>query len=642
MSGSELLLDASLPAAPSSSPPPTDSHASDAESGGEKAGGGQLATPPPTGRGASVLATYFVIVLSFAAVAASFPGMYEVQFCGDNNEAACYGHLGASASTEDPGGQLLAVYAFYAGLLGAGFWGVALRLSPGFRGWAWKARPALRGDGVSNAGQATLVAALTVLHVCWARWWWDHLGGCSDGGCSFATKLSKTIGHLNDLEMALTLLLASRANVWEAVLGLGFDAGVAWHRTFGTLMVAWTFLHVLVWHVSWATQGIWLEHAILYRDDPNVMLTDSNTTCTFGQTIMATCGNGHFWAIPSLELFSLVLWGPAMYFALAASSRRDNYARFYKFHHVFLGLIPLAYYHSWHVWQYSYIGVCLWAYNRYLAYSQSKLVVAVDNSAALPCGVSHLSLSTPAGGIRPHIAGQFMYLNVPEIDPWQWHPFTVSSGAGAAAGGGGQVRWEHHIKNMDVGEQVSGTGTWTGQLYRRLQGGQSVTVRCHGPYGAPAFGQLPADESAVLFYVGSIGCTPALSILATWAAAAASGVKVPRATLVWVVRDISLLQAFSVQLDALARDPGSFTLHLHCTQKGVEFDGLSETLTVKSGRPDAGALLGEVLTHANATPDATVGVFACGPAPLVDSVRAASAERAGESTIRFHAETFEF
>ena len=65
------------------------------------------------------------------------------------------------------------------------------------------------------------------------------------------------------------------------------------------------------------------------------------------------------------------------------------------------------------------------------------------------CRVSHLSLSTPhiRGCIRPHVAGQFVYLNVPEIDPWQWHPFTVSSAAGAVAGG--QVRWEHHIKNMD-------------------------------------------------------------------------------------------------------------------------------------------------------------------------------------------------
>jgi predicted ferric reductase len=604
-------------------------------------GGGGVSVPPD--RGARVLIGYFVIVLGFALFAASFPGQYETQFCGDGNRAACIGHLGASMATEDPGGQLLAVYVFYAGLLAAGVWGVALRLSPAFRSWAWRARPGLPvGGGVANAGQATLCAALTLLHLFWARWWWDHLGGCSaETPCTLPTKLAKTIGHLNDLDMSLLLLMASRANVWEGVLGLGFDAGVAWHRALGTLMVVFTVLHVLIWHVSWAAQGIWLEHAITYSDDPNVMLTNPNITCTFGQTITATCGNGHFWAIPSMEFFTLVFWGPAMYLALSTTSRRTAYERFYKFHHVFLGLIPLSYYHSWHVWQYSYIGVVLWAYNRYLAYSQSKLAVQVQKATALPGGVSHLSLSTSAASMSPHKAGQFMYINIPEIDPWQWHPFTVSSGE-AVGEGGEAVSWQHHIKNMDANSD--GGSTWTGQLHSRLNSTQPVTVRCHGPYGAPAF-SLPADESSVVFYVGGIGCTPALSILATWAAAAASGARVPHATLVWAVRDMQLLHAFSSVLDTIARDPENFTVQLYCTQKGVEFDGLGEALVVNAGRPDAKALLDDASRKGGRGDRGTetLGVFACGPAKMVESVRDAAAERAKVGAqIRFHAETFEF
>ena len=365
--------------------------------------------------GARVLGWYFAIVVGFALFAASFPGMYEVQFCGDSNPAACYGHLGVSPGpTEDPGGQLLAVYTFYAGLLLAGVWGTALRLSPGFRSWAWRARPGLPGGGgVGNAGQAILVCALTLLHVFWAAWWWGHLGGCSPNRppCALHTKVAKTIGHLNDLDMSLLLLLASRANLWEAVLGLGFDAGVAWHRALGTLMVVWTTLHLLCWHCSWALEGVWLEHAITYSHDPNNMLTMPNVTCTLGQTLSGTCGNGHFWAIPSLNLFTLVLWGPAMYLALSSTTRRTAYERFYKWHHVFLVLIPLSYFHSWHLWQYSYIGVALWAYNKYLSYSQSKLAVEVRKAAALPGGVSHLTLSTSATSMQRHRAGQFMCLH---------------------------------------------------------------------------------------------------------------------------------------------------------------------------------------------------------------------------------------
>ena len=41
----------------------------------------------------------------------------------------------------------------------------------------------------------------------------------------------KTLGHMNDLDMSLLLLLASRRSVWEAVLGVGYDAALEWSAT---------------------------------------------------------------------------------------------------------------------------------------------------------------------------------------------------------------------------------------------------------------------------------------------------------------------------------------------------------------------------------------------------------------------------
>ena len=116
----------------------------------------------------------------------------------------------------------------------------------------------------------------------------------------------KTLGHMNDLDMSLLLLLSSRRNVWEAVLGVGYDAALEWsatalpltwpakstsascplpsrvlqriicpvwsrrplraivlvgtlcrHRVLGTMMVGWAVLHVLVWHVAWVASGMW-------------------------------------------------------------------------------------------------------------------------------------------------------------------------------------------------------------------------------------------------------------------------------------------------------------------------------------------------------------------------------------------------
>ena len=43
-------------------------------------------------------------------------------------------------------------------------------------------------------------------------------------------------------------------------------------------------------------------------------------------------------------------------------------------------LVPVAYYHSWHVWQYSYIGVTLWAYNRLLAWLSIRALPSIGLS----------------------------------------------------------------------------------------------------------------------------------------------------------------------------------------------------------------------------------------------------------------------
>ena len=90
-----------------------------------------------------MLAGYALLVLGFALAPASLPGRYETQFCDEEaNRGCCVGHLGMALG-DDPSGQLAAVYAWYGALLLAGGWGAALRFAPGFRSWAWRARPAL-------------------------------------------------------------------------------------------------------------------------------------------------------------------------------------------------------------------------------------------------------------------------------------------------------------------------------------------------------------------------------------------------------------------------------------------------------------------------------------------------------------------
>ena len=49
-----------------------------------------------------------------------------------------------------------------------------------------------------------------------------------------------------------------------------------------------------------------VDKALTYRDDRNVQLTNPSVGCTLLQTLLATCGDGHFWAIPTMEIFSVL------------------------------------------------------------------------------------------------------------------------------------------------------------------------------------------------------------------------------------------------------------------------------------------------------------------------------------------------
>lgn len=104
-------------------------------------------------------------------------------------------------------------------------------------------------------------------------------------------------------------------------------------------------------------------------------------------------------------------------------------------------------------------------------------------------------------------AGQWIYLQVPALSRWQWHPFTISACVGD--------RLQVHIKTSE--------GNWTGQLQAYAEklaaeqgegkpsDGVRIRVGVDGPFGAPAQRFYDYDRSIV---VGAgIGVTPFSAIL---------------------------------------------------------------------------------------------------------------------------------
>lgn len=93
-------------------------------------------------------------------------------------------------------------------------------------------------------------------------------------------------------------------------------------------------------------------------------------------------------------------------------------------------------------------------------------------------------------------AGQYVFLQIPKISRWQWHPFTIST----CIGSGMQL----HIKT---------DGNWTKRLRKFGTDGEpnKIKIGIDGPYGAPA--QRFYDYEQTVIVGSGIGVTPFSGIL---------------------------------------------------------------------------------------------------------------------------------
>jgi NADPH oxidase len=289
-----------------------------------------------------------------------------------------------------------------------------------------------------------------------------------------------------------------------------------------------------------------------------------------------------------------------------------------------------------------------------------------------PSGAMELRIIKPS---FKYVAGQWLFVQVPDVSGFQWHPFTITSAPedpyvsvhirqvgdwtqalGERVGAGPsvvQALTAAAMKAQEKDDKLAAVGGTRGDFVEIDSGSMSrplPVVRIDGPYGAPAE-DVFGVEVAVLIGAG-IGVTPFASILKhIWYRQKRGNLgRLRRVEFFWVCRDapsFGWFQSLLQEVEAAQTDPNFLRINIYLTQKisedmlwniavndaGAEYDPLTLLRTrTMFGRPDWKSIYGRIrqavesgqyLPGSNAQLKNTVGTYFCGPSVLAKSIHEA-------------------
>ncbi|CRG90868.1 NADPH oxidase 1 [Talaromyces islandicus] len=278
-------------------------------------------------------------------------------------------------------------------------------------------------------------------------------------------------------------------------------------------------------------------------------------------------------------------------------------------------------------------------------------------------------------------AGQWIFIQVPEVSNTQWHPFTITSCPF-------DPYVSIHVRQVGDFTRALGDALGCGPAQAKdlegldpmgmyeiaMQNGQQMpTLRVDGPYGAPAEDVFD-NEVAVLVGTG-IGVTPWASILKNiWHLRGGPNPprRLRRVEFIWICKDTNSFEWFQALLSSLEQQsaisadsqgaPEFLRIHSYLTQRldndttaniylnsvGTELDPLTELKSrTNFGRPDFHRLFGAMrdgLIDQSYLPGlerSDVGVYFCGPNSAAREIQeAAKVSSSREIRFKFWKEHF--
>ncbi|ODO03125.1 hypothetical protein I350_05970 [Cryptococcus amylolentus CBS 6273] len=413
-----------------------------------------------------------------------------------------------------------------------------------------------------------------------------------------------------------------------------FDKNITFHKQVAWMIVLFTFIHVAA-HI---------RNFIVLTINTNVGIVG------FLEFNFIT-GPGLTGWVMTIALIVMV------WFAME-KRRRAHFERFWYSHHLFI-----IFFLGWQLhgmfcliqpdrppfcsagqigvfWKYWLPGGLVWISERILREVRARHVTYISKVIQHPSKVLEVQIKKEHTTRR---AGQYIFLNCPEVSYWQYHPFTLTSAP----------------EEDYISVHIRCVGDWTTAFAKSLganfdakpsksdeAGGKVVSppinkvlprVMVDGPFGSASedFTKFETVLLADPIVSAGIGVTPFASILKSiWYRMNNFGkegkTRLSKVYFVWVIRDFGSAEWFHSLLQAVEAEDveGRIEIHIYLTAKidedkmnnlviqdvGAEKDTITNLRApTHFGRPNWDRVFESI---ANKHPDTDCGVFFCGPSVL--------------------------
>jgi len=466
-------------------------------------------------------------------------------------------------------------------------------------------------SGWTNGELLTTFATLMATTLWFVYWIHDHNyhSPYPRGSYTMLEGLYKTFGQLGTFSFALLLFPATKSSMWHTALGITWERFLWAHRSLGLFSLGCWFVHVALAWVRFHELGNFPYDAL--------------TTVTFYEKLEVmpnALSFGHF----TISLAQMMTY-PAFFLMSISAFYRGIGGKAWEYfkylHFLFLPLVCVLLFHSTSSWYLVSGGLAFWLVDqaiRFVNVAAPGEIIGLKTHAA-DGGVTLITINrrhTSTGGI--------VWIRVPAISDFEWHPFSVAS---APSNGVCEVC----VKNM-------GAGTWTGALFELARaskplhpqrGNQAVSVstsRESSPFRMDVDGVYGQDLSSVVgdhvglvLLAGGIGITGVLGAFRELVKNASNNrlpLNLRRLHLVWVARSPDIFDMFAAELlEILDGGCEGVVISFYSTLTEKAPAGLD----VKRGRPDFQNIVQKELLAVDPSHGEVVLVQSCGPDAMVES-----------------------